>query len=830
MLKFSLTMTMRDWRAGELRFLLVALALAVASLSAVQFFAERMGAALQRDAHQLLAADLRLSSDAPLAPIWGDEARRRGLHSASTVELTSMAIAGDGEAARSQMVEVKAVSSAYPLRGALSARDRSGRATPTREVPAAGSAWVDQALLASLNLELGASLRLGEQRLTITRAIASEPDRGPAALDFSPRVMIALADLDASGLIQGNSLASFHLLLAGDAPALAAFQAWTTEALAASANNKVRLETLASSNADTGRALAQADRFLSLIGLLSAMLASVAVAMAARRFMLRHADACAMLRCLGMPNARVSAMFMVEFLVVGLVASAIGVLLGFGAHFLLLAWLGDLVAGGLAPASWAPALRGMAVGVLLLAGFALPPLLQLKDIPHNRLLRGDTGTPRARTMAAYVLGLGMFGVLLVWQSGGLLVGLLSAAAFVAGLLLFAAIAWAAIASLSFMPAALERGVWRLALADLRRRPGAVVTQVVALALGLMALLLLTLVRGDLLDAWKNTVPAGGPNHIVLNIEPAQRAVVAARMQPFGQPELRPLYLGRLVAINGKAPGTAALEGERAKRMIEREIEMSASAALPAANTLLAGRWFSGTAPQLSVTEGSAEALKLKVGDRVTLEFAGSPMTVTVTSIRKIERAGRMSAFPFLLNPAAAQDLSATYVTMLHVPVADTAFMNRLVQDYPNLRVFDVGALVRQLQRLLDQVSTAIEFLFLFTLASGVLVLYATLMSSQAERMRQAAVLRALGASRAQLARAQWIEYALTGAIAGLLAAAGASVAGWALARFAFRLEWQFSPVLMLAGVAAGAACAMLGGWAGLRAILKQSPLHSLRTN
>jgi putative ABC transport system permease protein len=823
MLKLSMRMTLRDWRAGELRFLLVALALAVASLSAVQFFTDRMGAALQRDAHQLLGADLRVTSEAPVAQALRDDARRRGLHSADTVEMNSMAIAGDGDAALSRMVFLKAVSPGYPLRGALSVHDAGGRAVTTREVPAAGTAWVDPALLASMNLHLGATLRLGEQRVTITRTIASEPDRGPPALDFAPRVMIGMADLQASQLAQGASFASYSLLLAGETKALDAYQAWVKAAV-----KKVRVDTLASTSAETGTALARAQRFLSLIGLLSAMLASVAVAMAARRFMLRHADACAMLRCLGMSNTRVTAMYMLEFLAVGLAGSAVGVLVGFAGHFLLLEWLGNLVAGGLAPASWGPALRGMAVGVLLLVGFALPPLLQMRDIPHNRLLRSDTGVPRPRTMATYVLGLGMFGALLVWQSGDWQVGLLSAGAFIIGLLLFGAIAWGAIACLRYTPAAFERGVWRLALADLRRRPGAAVTQVVALALGLMALLLLTMVRGDLLDAWKNTAPADAPNHVVINIEPDQRAAIAARMKPFGQPVLQPLILGRLVTVNGKALDAAAFDDERAKAMIEREVDVSSSAALPLANTLAEGRWFSGAGPELSVSKRTAESLKLKLGDRVTFDFAGTALTATVTSLRKIDRNARQGGFAFILNPAAAQNLTATYVTLLHVPVSDTAFMNRLVQDYPNLRVMNIGAMVGQLQRLLDQVSAAVEFLFLFTLASGVLVLCATLMSSQAERMRQAAVLRALGASRAQLARAQWIEYALTGAIAGTLAAAGASAAGWALARFAFQLDWQFSPLLMAAGLVAGSACALLGGWAGLRAILNQPPLHSLR--
>jgi putative ABC transport system permease protein len=823
MLKLSMRMTLRDWRAGELRFLLVALALAVASLAAVQFFSERMGATLERDAHQLLGADLRVSADAPIEPAWREQARQRALRSADTVEMNSMAIAGEGDAARSRMVLLKAVGHGYPLRGVLKLHDAAGQAAAGADVPAAGTAWADPALLASMGLKLGATLRLGEQRVTITRTIASEPDRGPAALDFAPRVMIGLADLQASGLAQGASFATYSLLLAGEPASLDGFALWLK-----GASGKPRLDTLASTNADTSSTLASAQRFLSLIGLLSAMLASVAVAMAARRFMLRHLDACAMLRCLGMSNRQVSIMFVLEFLAVGLVGSAIGVLAGFGAHFLLIEWLGGLLAGALAPASWGPALRAMASGVLLLVGFALPPLLQMRDVPHKRLLRSDTGVPRALTMATYGLGLGMFGALLVWQSGDWKIALLGSAAFLLGLPLFGAIAWCAIAGLRLMPAALERGVWRLALADLRRRPGAAVTQVVALALGLMALLLLTMVRGDLLNAWKNTIPADGPNHVLINIQAEQREAIGARMQPYGSPALQPLILGRLVAVNGKALDAAAFDDERAKDIIEHDITMGALASLPPANTLTAGRWFSGAASELSVSQGAAKALGLKLGDQVRIDVAGSALIVNVTSVRKIERKARLGAFAFLLNPAVAGQLPATYATLLHVPPGDTTFINRLVLNYPNLRVMNIGALIDQLQALLAQVSAAVEFLFLFTLAAGLLVLHATLMSSQAERMRQTAVLRALGASRAQLARAQWLEYALTGAIAGALAAAGASGAGWALARFAFQLDWQFSPALMLAGPAAGSACALLGGWAPLRAILNQPPLHSLR--
>ncbi len=478
-----------------------------------------------------------------------------------------------------------------------------------------------------------------------------------------------------------------------------------------------------------------------------------------------------------------------------------------------------------------PALKGLAVGVLLLAGFGLPPLLQLRDIPHTRLLRRESAPPQARTVMTYALGLLMFGALLVWQAGDPVTGLLMALAFIAGLLVFGAVAWAAVAALRFVPRSVDRGVLRLALADMRRRPAATVTQVVALALGLMALLLMTVVRGDLLDAWKNTAPANAPNHIIYNVQPEQLDVIGARLAPYGKPVLHPLMRARLLHHNGR-PAKAVDAGDKlAKRLIEHELDVSSAPSLPLSNTLVAGRWFghANGMPELSVSDMSAKALGIKLGDRLTLEFGGSPLTAVVTSLRKVDWRSRHPNFGMLLNPAAAQGLAATYATSLFVPPADSAFVNRLVDDYPTLTVINTGAMVAQFQRMLGQVSGAIEFLFLFTLASGLLVLYATLVSSQDERQRQAAILRALGASRAQLSRALWIEYALTGSLAGLLAAGGASAGSWALARFAFKLEWQLSPALWAAGLAAGAACALLGGWAGLRAVLNQAPLQSLRT-
>lgn len=828
MLKLSLSMTLRDWRAGELRFLVAALALAVASLSAVQFFTSRMGAALQRDAHQLLAADLRLARDVPLPPSLAAEAARAGLQSAQTVELNSMASTGQGEQARAQLVSLKAVSPAYPLRGTLTL---SGAAAAGG--PAPGAAWIDPVLLASLGLRVGDTVQLGDVRLTVAATITAEPDRSPLALMAVPRVMIGMADLRASGLVQSGSQAAHRLLLAGEARALAAFEQAAQTILKSADGRGVSIDTLASTNREAASSLGSAARFLSLVGALSAMLAALAVAMAARRFMLRHADASAMLRCLGMPLPRMLAMFAIEFALVGVAASAAGVLLGLGAHLVLVAALGDLMSVPLPPVGWMPALQGMGAGVLLLAGFALPPLLQMRAIPHNRLLRGATGSGESAALSAATTlpGLASITLLLVWQAGQLLAGLYAALALVLAVLLFAGAARLAIAALAYVPAAWDRGVMRLALADLRRRPGAAITQVVALSLGLMALLLLTVVRSDLLESWKHTAPAGAPNQVVYNILPEQHAAVSARLAPFGKPVLHPLIKGRLTAINGRPVDAAAFQDERAARMVERELDISSAAVLPPSNTLAAGRWpGNGTAqaPELSVSQRTAARLGVQLGDRMTIQFAGQPMTARVTSLRKVDARSRETSFPFLLNPAAATGLASGYVTSFHVPERDSAAMQVLAADFPNLTMLDIGAMIVQFQRLLEQAAGAVEFLFLFTLASGAMVLYATLMASHDERARQAAVLRALGASRAQLARVQRLECALTGMLAGLLAAAGAAVCSWALARFAFDLAWSFTPLLPAAGMVLGALCALLAGLSGLRTILSQSPLLTLR--
>ncbi|CAH0148801.1 hypothetical protein SRABI118_00476 [Massilia sp. Bi118] len=841
MLMQSLRMTARDWRAGELRFLLVALVVAVSALTAVGFFVDRMRSSLNRDAHQLLGADLLINADQPLRQDWRDEAAKRGLLLADTVTFPSMAQAGEGDASQAVLASVKAVSSTYPLRGQLkittSADDASeALGDATHDTPAPGTVWVDVNLLPALKAKIGSSIQLGDKRFRIARLIASEPDRGASFSNFAPRVMLAMADLKATGLVDNYARITYRMQVAAKSPndraTVAGYEQWLRERMAADNVKGVRIETLENGRPEMRSTLDRAERFLALVGLLSAMLAAVAVAMAARRFMQRHLDSVAMLRCLGMTQNEVGVLFLIEFALVGLAGSVLGVLVGFGAHYVLLELIGNLIPTELPPVSLLPALQGVATGMLLLLGFALPPVLQLRNVPHNRVIRREQAPPKPMALATYGLGTAVFIGLLLWQAGDLKLALLIAGGFLGGLAVFALVGWLALLGLRSLRGVSKNQGWRFAITSLQRRPGATVVQIVSLSLGLMALLVLTVVRGDLMEAWRVATPLDAPNRFIINIQPDQKAGVEKNIRAAGVGDLMlyPMIRGRLVAVNGNPITAGTYTDERAKALSDREFNLSSVKDLPEANDIVAGQWYRDApgVAEASVEQGIAQTLRLKLGDTVRFDMGGLLVDARITSLRKLEWGSMRANFFVIINPAAMKDAPTTYMTAFHLPARGVGLANALTRQFPNLTVIDVSGIIRQLQDVLDQVVTAVEFLFLFTLASGVLVLYAALMGSTSERTREAGLLRALGATRGQLATAQRIEFVLVGGLSGLLAASGAAALGWALAEYQFKFPWHFEPQVWAAGLLVGAACALVGGWLGLRNVLRQPPLQTLR--
>ncbi|HET9821669.1 MAG TPA: FtsX-like permease family protein [Burkholderiaceae bacterium] len=824
----------RDLRAGELRLLLVAVTLAVAALAAVGFFADRLERGLARDARQLLGGDALVASDQPTPQALVDEARRRGLAVATSATFPSMARAPEARGGATRLVAVKAVSDAYPLRGRLRLRDAPG--APERDAagaPPPGQAWVDASLLEALQLQVGDTLLLGDSALRIARLIAVEPDRGAGFLSFAPRVMLGQADLAATGLVQPASRVNYRLAVAspvGRDAEVWAYVRWAEEAIAREAWRGVRVESMESGRPEMRQTLARAEKFLNLVALLAALLAAVAVAITARDFAERHLDDCAMLRVLGLSQRSIAWSFGLEFAAVGAAASAFGVAIGYAVHHVFVWLLAGLVQADLPPAGPWPALFGAGVGLTLLLAFGLPPVLQLASVPPLRVIRRDMGSLKAASLLVLAAGVLGFAALLLAVASDLKMGLIAVGGFAAAVALFAGLAWLAVAALKrALPGAGASRWLVLATRQIAARPAYAVLQISALAVGLLALVLLVLLRTDLIASWRAATPADAPNRFVINVQPEQAEPFRAALARAGvqRYDWYPMIRGRLVAINGRTAAPEQFATERAQRLVEREFNLSHAAVLPGHNTVSAGRWTPDEPGAASVEEGLAKELGLRLGDRIAFDVAGRTVQARITSLRKVDW-GSMRVNFFVMFPVAAMpDLPATYISAFRAP-EQPGFDSALSRDFPNITNVDVSAQIDQVQRVLGQVIRAVEFLFAFTLAAGLVVLFAAVSATREARAREFAVMRALGAGRALLAHVQRAELAGIGALAGLLASLAAIAVGWALARFAFEFQWTAAPWVPLAGALAGAALALAAGWWGLREVLTRPVVDTLR--
>lgn len=824
----------RDFRAGELRLLLVAVMLAVAALSAVGFFADRLNAGLARDARQMLGGDAIVASDQPAPADIAEHARGLGLALAQTATFPSMGRAPDDKGGASRLVAVKSVTTGYPLRGRLTLADAPGGAQRTvASAPAAGTVWVDAGVLDALQLKVGDALLLGDASLRIASVIVIEPDRGAGFISFAPRVMLNEADLAATGLVQPASRVTYRLAVAapdGRDAALREFVAWTEAQLKSRQLRGMRVESLETGRPEMRQTLDRAQKFLNLVALLAALLAAVAVGIAARDFADRHLDDCAMLRVLGQPQRTIALQYLLEFGIVGVLASVAGVLLGFAVHYVFVWLLAGLVDSALPAASGWPALFGIGVGFTLLMGFGLPPVLQLAQVPPLRVIRRDVGALKPASIAVLAAGGLGFAALLLAVSSDLTLGLIAVGGFAAAIAVFALLSWIAVQLLRRAVPESRAPRWLvLATRQIAARPAFAVLQVSALSVGLLALMLLVLLRTDLISSWRAATPADAPNRFVINIQPEQGEAFQARLKGSGvaRYDWYPMIRGRLVAVNGKATSADDLSDERAKRLIDREFNLSHDAKLPEHNTVSAGRWTPDEAGGLSVEEGIAETLHLKLGDTLRFDIAGIAAEGKVTSLRKVDW-GSMRANFFVMFPLAQMpDLPATYLTAFRAP-ATPGFDNALSREFPNITAVDVSASLGQIQQVLDQVIRAVEFLFGFTLAAGLVVLFAAVTATREARAREFAVMRALGASARLLGQVQRAELLGVGALAGFLASVAAVAVGWALAKYVFQFSWNASPWVPLGGSLAGALLALAAGWWGLREVVSRPVVETLR--
>jgi putative ABC transport system permease protein len=824
----ALRMLRRNAKSSEARVLVAALFIAVASVTTVSFFADRVTAALTSQANELIAADLVVAADKPISARFVEEAARRNLTKAESTSFPSMVAGDEAKGQGVNLADIKAVSGGFPLRGAIRIADAPG--APDRVagmIPAAGTVWVPEVLLVRINANVGDELRVGALKLRIAQVITKEPDNVLDYFGVAPRVLMNADDLAATKLIQTGSRVTYRLLLAGDKSAVRAF----SETFKGNLNRGERIETASDARSEVRVALERAQNFLGLAALLSVILASVAVALAARRFSQRQLDSAAMMRCLGATGRDIFMLNVWQFLILGVIACALGCLGGFVLQAGLSAMLVGIFSVALPMPSPLPALQGFAIGMVLLLGFTLPPLLSLGKVPTLRVLRRDLNPFDGRATLAYALGFATLAGLIIWRAGDVKLGSIALGGFVAALAIAALAGWLLIRVASGLRGATS-GSWRYGLANMKRHAGGSLVQIIALGLGIMALLLLTVVHRDMISSWQTNLGDNVPNRFVVNIQPDQLSEVRAyfKERNFATPDLYPMVRGRLVAINDVRLNTGAYTDGRARRLSEREFNLSWATKLQADNTIVSGKFWDADTKEkeFSVEEGIAKSLGVKVGDTLTYDIAGSQFSAKVTNLRKVNWDSFRANFFVISTPNVLEGYPASYITSFNLKPGNEAIANGLVQRFSNLSVIDLTAIMSQVKTISDQVSNAVSFVFLFALAAGLVVLYAAIATTQDERVFDAAVMRTLGAKRRQMLVVQLAEFLAIGLLAGLIASGGALALATVLSERILNVPYTINWWIPLIGIVGGGVGIAAAGLLGTRKAVDSPPLATIR--
>jgi putative ABC transport system permease protein len=770
--RLSYRLLKREWRAGELRVLLAALVITVASITAVSLFTDRMERAMEMGANELLAGDMLVMSSEPIDAALEDEAIRRGLATARTLSFRSVAVVGS----RFQLAAVKAVDDDYPLRGTLRVADAPfAEDRPASGVPDPGSVWVDARLAGALGLVVGDPVELGATGLLVSRILSYEPDRGGDLFSIAPRLLMNIDDVPATELVQRGSRVRHRLVFAGPAEGIDQFRTWLKRRL----KTQERIQGVRDARPELRTALERANQFLGLAALVSVLLAGIAIAVAARRHAERHLDGAALLRCMGASQATVMRVYTLEVLGLGIIGSAIGCLLGYGAQALIAGVLGNMILSTLPAPSWLPLATGSATGLAVLAGFALPPILGLRKVSPARVLRRDLGPPPASTVGAYAVAVVLCIGLIAWHAKDARLATYVIGAAVATVAALCVVAYGLIRFLN----RLRRRVgtaWRFGLANITRRAGGSVMQMVAFGLGIMMLLLISLVRGDLLAEWRDQLPPDAPNYFLINVQPGEMMGVKELLAENGlaSAAFYPMVRGRLVSINDNPVNPDDYPDTRAQRLAARDFNLSWNAQPGSDNRIVEGRWWTRDEhgkPLLSVESGIAKTLGFGTGDTLTFQIGGQTVTAAVQSVRTVDWDSFRVNFFVVAPPGLLDDYPATYITSFHLPDDSRDTLIKLVRRFPSVTVIDVDALLAKVREIMERADQGMRYVFLFTLLAGFTVLLAAIQSTLDERRHEGAILRTLGADRRDVRRGLLAEFLTLGALAGCLAAFAATL-------------------------------------------------------
>ncbi|MGB8326713.1 MAG: FtsX-like permease family protein [Steroidobacteraceae bacterium] len=824
-LQLALRTLTREWRSGELGVLLLALTIAVAALTGVGFLVSRIGMGVDSQATEVLAADLRLESARPIEGRYSSEAQRRGIATAQVTGLLSVVFHGE----QSQLANLHAVTNGYPLRGTVLIGDAAfGNGRPAMGIPAPGEAWPDSKLFAAIGASIGDPLSIGASTLRATRVLISRPDQDGTFADLAPSVVVNVADLPAMQLIQPGSRVRYATLFAADRARIESFKTW----LSGNSRVGVRLLDVTETSPQIRSAIDRAGRFLSLASLVSVLLCSIAVAMAARRYVQRHLDSVALLKTLGATRGFVLAVTMLQLFVVALAAATLGAALGYATQAWLAHTIRSLLNATLPAPEWTPVAIGFVTALTVLSGFALPPLLQLARVPAIRVLRRDVGPPPAIVLLAFGPAVAAVVFLVYWVVRDWTL-FLSFTVGLTGFLLLLALAGAGLVKI----AALLRGrvgiAWRYGIANLSRRRAESVVQIAAFGLGFMVLLVLILVRNDLLDTWRKSLPANLPNYFFVNIPPADRGAFTEFLAAHGGRATRvlPMIRARLTAINGRPVETLRFTSSRGEGFATREQNLTWAAELGADNRIVAGSWWTAAdagKPLVSLATEFQESIGLKLGDELAFDVAGEIFKARVASVRKVKWDSFAPNFFVVFPPGVLEGTAGTYMTSAYFRPGEARPLAELVRRFPSVSIFDMDDLLGRVRAVIDKAALAVQSVFAFTMFAGLVVLLAAVQASRDERRYESAMLRTLGASRGVVRSGVLAEFATLGALAGLLAALGATLAGYLLATRLLELPYVFEIWVWIVGVCGGALLVAASGWLATRSAVDLPPIATLR--
>ncbi|HLR87001.1 MAG TPA: FtsX-like permease family protein [Wenzhouxiangella sp.] len=810
----SFKLLVRQWRSGALMMLFAGLVLASGALSAVGLFADRVGASLQRQAGEILAADLAIGGRQRLPEAYRLKARQLGLETAEIARLSTMLFMGE----ESHLIDLKAVTDRYPLRGTLGlAGQLDGEQQAVAASPRPGHGWMADRGLQLFQADTGVTVDVGWKKVKLDRVLMREPDIGGSRFMLAPRLIIHMDDLLESELLGPGARVRWRLLVAGDSRNVEEFRQWADARL----DSGEDIITVSDAQADTGRTLDQAQRFLGMAALTAVILAAVAVLLAALRYAATQRNLVALGKVFGAQNRQILTALTLLLLWLVLTASLVGGALGFAAQHAIASALAEGASGALPPPGWGPLLTSAGFTLLLACGFALPPLVNLRSVPPMRIL--NKSLPAASG----------------WRKGLWLLPLLTAVALptlrlgdmrLAGLVLGASATLAAVLALAAWLAMLlcrvlarrAPGKWRFGLSGLDRRRGAGIVQITALGLGLMALLLLAMVGNELLEQWRASLPDNAADHFIVNIQPGQRSAIENRLNELGMLDLqvRPMANVNLVEINGAPAPDEHWAGQ---------VNVSWTDRLPPGNTIVEGR-FHGSGNnnhQISLARSWARRSGIKMGDTLAFTSGGQRIEARVTSIRDVEWETFSVNFFILLSPSAGRDLPHQFIASFRQP-AQAYSTRELQQAWPNISIVDIGSLLDRIGEMIDRVARAAQVVFMFTLAAGLIVLLAALESTLDERRYEVALIRTLGAGRGMVWRSLLIEYGTMALMTAGLATGGAALTGWLVARELFEFSYRPSLAIMVGGLLASVVLVVGSGWLGNRRAVGGAPLRELQ--